>query len=90
MQPVATHGIGAWTHKGPLAGWKPWLTNWGASVGVRRISAPRHFMVLTFSPDIFLARREESGELVHFEHSKFEAKRLFEESSECQGAVASK
>lgn len=47
-------------------------------------------MVLTFSPDIFLARREESGELVHFEHSKFEAKRLFEESSECQGAVASK
>ena len=26
----------------------------GASVGVRRISAPRHFMVFTFSPDIFL------------------------------------
>ena len=27
-----------------------------ASVGVRRISAPRHFIVFTFSPDIFLGK----------------------------------
>ena len=47
-----------------------------ASVGVRRISAPRHFMVFTFSPDIFL-RSVEGSTLLRWVENKPRGQTLY-------------